>query len=182
MPLPTALIALFLPLQATPATMIVGGTIAIARAPAQPRRADPVAAFVAPVETALADAGFLVIPSADHARQVVRIAVTRTSHGAALGKGASGGGGAMPLMGGTGMGGGVSIGLGSKTNVGEMVATELTLSITPRGGKGPAWEGRAVTYQVTGTRGDEPAAVASKLARAIARNFGGPSGLMVSVP
>lgn len=180
MPL-SILTVLLAPVQAAaaPAPVAIGGTIAVERSAAPARGPDPMRVFADAVETALTDAGFTAIPHVAHARQVATISVTRTPHGAALAKGASAGG-ALPMMGAGG--GGVSIGLGAKTNVGEMMATELTIRITRRGQTVPSWEGRAVTYQVSGTRADDPAAIALKLSSALVRNFAAPSGLLVSVP
>jgi len=182
MPIPVVLAAMLTAQAAAapaPSQLVVGGTIAVEREAQARRGPDTTRVFADAVEAALTDAGFIAIPHTAHARQVAAIAVTRTGHGAALAKGASAGP-PLPMV--TAGGGGVSIGLGSKVNVGEMVATELTLRITRRGERAPIWEGRAVTYQVSGTRADDPVALARKLSAALVRNFGAPSGLLVSVP
>ncbi len=180
-PLVTAVAA-----QAAPAAplLIPGGTIGIARTPAAAGRpASPDPATTEAVEGALADAGFTVIPSAQNARHVATIALTRYAKGAAIAKGASRNP-VLPTMGmGGGAGAGVSIALGGgKPNVGTMVETQLTMTIARRGESTPVWEGKAVTYSVTGTRADEPQTVARKLAAALTRNFSAPSGLSISVP
>lgn len=185
MPLPIALVAaLLMPQAEAPVApgLSVGGTIAVQRpAPAEPGRPAPTSVFAEATESALLDAGFIVIPHAENARHVATIAVKRTAHGAALAKGASNPT-VTPTIGAGAGGRGVSIDLGSKVNVGQMVATELTISIARRGESTPVWQGTAVTYQVTGTRADDPAAVATKLATALTRNFAAPSGLSISVP
>lgn len=184
MPLPIALVAALLLQTDAPAApgLTVGGTIAVQRpAPTQPGRPAPTSAFAEATESALLDAGFIVIPHPENARHVATISVKRTAHGAALAKGASNPT-ITPTIGAGAGGRGVAIDLGSKVNVGQMVATELTISIARRGETTPVWQGSAVTYQVTGTRADDPAAVATKLATALTRNFAAPSGLSISVP
>lgn len=163
---------------------VPGGTIGVVRPAVARDRATATmdVATTEAVEGALIDAGFTVIPSAQNARHVARYAVTRYAKGSALAKGAKNPAIGMP-GGVNGVGAGVSIALGGgKMNVGTMVETTMTLTITRRGESAPVWEGRAVTYGVTGTRDGDPATVARKLATALARNFGAPSGLLVSVP
>ncbi|KQN19255.1 hypothetical protein ASE86_12120 [Sphingomonas sp. Leaf33] len=179
----TAIVALQ-PVAAADAPFTPGGTIGVER-PAPPRDRGAAAADGATaeaIESALVDAGFTVIPSARNARHVARYTLTRVAKGSALAKGARSPAIGMP-GGVNGMGAGVSIALGGgKMNVGTMVETQMALTITRRGESGPAWEGRAVTYGVTGTSGDDPATVARKLAAALTRNFAAPSGVLVSVP
>ncbi len=179
----TALIALH-PAAMADTALVPGGTIGVVR-PAAAKDRGTAAMDVATteaVEGALLDAGFTVIPSAQNARHVARYTVTRYAKGAALAKGAKAPAIGMP-GGVNGVGAGVSIALGgAKMNVGTMVETTMTLTITRRGESTPTWEGRAVTYGVTGTRDGDPAIVARKLATALTRNFGAPSGLLVSVP
>ena len=156
-------------------------TIAVARSAAREDAAEAV--FANAVEGALIDSGFLLIPDADHARSVATVVVRRTVRGTARTKAArpkASAGGGMTF--GTGVGLGVRVPFGSAVVVGQLIATELTVRIARRGGTGPAWEGRAVTYQVGGTRGDDPATLAKKLSDAIFRNLNGPSGVLVSVP
>lgn len=179
----TAIIALQ-PVAAADTPFVPGGTVGVVRpAPAKDRGTAAMdAATTEAVEGALSDAGFTVIPSATNARHVATYSVTRYAKGAALAKGAKPPAIGMP-GGVNGMGAGVSIGLGgAKMNVGTMVETKMALTITRRGESTPVWEGRAVTYGVTGTRDGDPAAVARKLSAALIRNFGAPSGLLVSVP
>lgn len=186
-PVITAIVTSLLAAQPAATTEVAftpGGTIGVVRPAATRDRAVAAAdrATTEAVESALTDAGFVVIPSADNARHVATVTVTRYGKGAALAKGASSSP-AIPMPGGVnGMGAGVSLSLGGKTNVGTMVETTMALSIARRGETTPVWEGRAVTYGVTGTRGDDPAEVARKLASALTRNFAAPSGLLVSVP
>lgn len=178
-----ALIALP-PAGATDTGFVPGGTIGVVRPAVAKDRGTAAMDVVTTeaVEGALIDAGFTVIPSAQNARHVARYTITRYAKGAALAKGAK-----TPVIGMpggvNGMGAGVSIGLGgAKMTVGTMVETTMALTITRRGETAPAWEGRAVTYAVSGTRDGDPAAVARKLSSALTRNFGAPSGLLVSVP
>lgn len=183
----TALLATLLVQAAPPAqpALVAQGTIAVARTAPAGRRPAPAAVFEEAVETALNDAGFTAIPDVAHARHVATVAITRTAHGAVAAKASDGGGpsAAGGTLGGNSVGAGVSIGLPSnKTRVGQLVATELTLTISRRDASAPVWEGRAVTHQITGTRGDDPAAVAKKLSEALMRNFGGTSGVLISVP
>jgi len=180
MPAVAAFVTLLLAQAAHPTVPLVpAGTIAVSRPDPAARGAAWNAIFADAVEGALMDAGFTAIPHPAHARNTATFDVVRTARGTALAKGASAGP-PTPVMGAGAAG--VSIGLGTKTNVGEMMATELTLRITRRGEKAPAWEGRAVTYQVSGTRGDDPRDLARKLASALTRNFAAPSGVLVSVP
>ncbi|MFD1786607.1 hypothetical protein ACFSC3_03380 [Sphingomonas floccifaciens] len=186
MPFISAIVAATLavqPVAAADSAFTPGGTIGVVRpAPARDRGAAVFDATTADaVESALTDAGFTVIPSAQNARHVASYTITRYAKGAALAKGAKSPAIGMP-GGVNGMGAGVSLALGSKVNVGTMVETTMALTITRRGESTPVWEGRAVTYGVTGTRADDPAVLARKLAAALTRNFGAPSGLMVSVP
>ncbi|WP_326525803.1 hypothetical protein [Sphingomonas sp.] len=176
--------ALFAQAAPAPPAMLGGGTIAVARPAPVGRRPAPTLVFAEGIEDALIDAGFTAIPDTAHARQVATFDVKRTAHGTVRSAGPAAG----PVQAGGGMdsaamGASLGFGLGSGgARLGQLVATELTIRIARRGDSGPPWEGRAVTHQIAGSRGDSPAALAKKLTQAVLRNLGGPSGLLVSVP
>ncbi len=163
------------PADAPPAA-IVPGTVAVRQPAPVGRQPSPELPFAEELGVALADAGFTLIPGVDHARYVASYEIKRVAGGAVVSKGS----GTSVL--GVNAGGGVSLGLGGSSQVGQLVSTELIVRLTRRGETEPAWEGRAVTQQVSGSRGDSPAVLAAKLSGALFRNFPQPSGLSISVP
>lgn len=140
-------------------------------------------AYAAAVEAAMGEAGFTLLPGSPHAACVASLRVTRTVRGTARVGGKSGpiypGGGTTF---GNAVGMGITIPFGAAPSVGQIVATEMTLRLDRRGSKGTPWEGRAVTYRVAGSPGDDPGRVAKSLASAVLRNLDGPSGVLVSIP
>ena len=167
--------------QSATAPMPPRGTIAVVQTGAT--GSGPIALFEDAVERALSETGFTLMPDAAHARYIATTVVDRRVRGLARTtikppRASSGGG----MTYGNGAGVGVRVALGSAVNVGELIATELTLRIAQRGATGPAWEGRAITYQVAGSRGDDPKALGKRLSEALLRNLSGPSGVLISVP
>ena len=167
---------------ATGSQPIMPGTIAVRRDAADERLAAARAPYEAAVEDALTDAGFTVIPSADNARYAVTLEVAQEGKGAVVTRGH--GGASLTQTGGPGIGGaGLAIGLPNRNpTIGQSVSTRMSLVITRRGERAPAWQGGAITQQVAGSRQGEAGAIAGKLAVALVRNLRQPSGLMVSVP
>ena len=167
--------------QAATVPIATPGTIAVVQTGAS--GSGPIARFEDAVERALSETGFTLIPDAAHARYVATTVVDRRVRGVAKTtvkppKVSTGGGTTF----GNGAGMGVQIPFGSAVHVSQLIATELTLRIAQRGATGEAWEGRAITYQVAGSRGDDPARLAKRLSSAILRNLSGPSGVLISVP
>jgi hypothetical protein len=173
-----ALLALFTQAAEPPPTLSPG-TIAV-RPPPPPRKGqsadDP---FGDAVLSALSDKGFTPIPDVEHARYVATVTLRRVAQGSVLSK--EGSSAPLPMM--SAGGGGVSVALGSgKARVGELVQSEMDVRLSRRGDAGVIWQGRVTTNQVSGTRADEPRALADRLATALFRNFPQPSGLVISVP
>ncbi|MGK6320850.1 hypothetical protein [Sphingomonas sp. DT-204] len=165
-------------------TTLTPGTVSVelpAGSGGKPTAADQV--FADAVEQALIDKGFTALPGAGHGRYVASVTVTRAARGAVTSDAPVDG--ASATSGGLGRGVGATLGVTLPSNtsrVGSLMSTELQVRISRRGETKPAWEGRAVTAQVGGTRNDAPATVAPKLAQALFRNFPGETNLSVSVP
>lgn len=162
---------------ATTVAPITPGTIAVKTPPAPSRGPSPYQPYAEAVGDAFVDAGFTPIPGVEHARYVASVEVLQEGKGAVRSKAPVDGPNAILAA------RAVSIGLPTgKSNVGELVQTELAVRITERGHEEVLWEGHAVTHQVDGTANGSPQAVATKLASALLRNFPQPSGLRISVP
>lgn len=169
------------PAQAAEAAPVTPGTVSIELSAEKPSTADRV--FADAVEQVLIDKGFTALPGAGHGRYVASVTVTRTARGAVTSDVPIDRTSASPGTTGRGVGATLGVALPSdKSRVGNLMATELQVRILRRGEDQPAWEGRAITAQVAGTRGDAPATVAPKLAQALFRNFPGDSNQSVSVP
>jgi hypothetical protein len=181
----TMLAALITPVQ-DPAPAITPGTVAIAQPKPAPgtRGPSPDQPYADAVESALGDAGFTTIPGVSNARYVATVTVKQAGRGAVRSSAPRGSANTASGPVGSGVGGMVSlpVGGGGKSVIGELVSTELTVTLTRRGESAPAWQATAVTQQVWGTRSGDPAAVARKLAGALFRNFPQASGLTMSVP
>lgn len=167
----TAFLALALQSQAAaPAPAVAPGTVAVEVAE------DATAfdrLFTDAVTRALSDARFVPLPLDSHSRYIARVTVTRTESGAVTAKAKE-----PPAMAALGQ---VFVPLPSgKSQIRGLVSTDLSVDILLRGGDTPVWSGRASTVQVEGSAADAPAAVATKLASALMRQF--PRRDPVSVP
>lgn len=89
--------------------------------------------------------------------------------------GLGGGGISGGRGGGVGLGGGLSFGLGGKTR--NAYVNELSVQLRRRSDNSTVWEGRAVSQTV----GDQPADTASRLSRALFKDFPGESGVTITV-
>lgn len=166
-----ALLVLIAPSQA-PTAAPRPGTIAVEIADDAP---DTERVFADAVTRALSDARFTPLPLASHSRYVARVTVTRTPRGVVPADARE-----LPAMATLGQ---VFVPLPSgKSQIRGLVATDLTIAISLRGGNTPIWTGRATTIQLAGAAADAPATIAPKLAAAAVRQFPVQRAEPVSVP
>lgn len=135
--------------------------------------------FADAVERALSDARFTTLPATSRSRYIARVKVTRTARGAVTSKGKAPGPGAAVGN----WGGAIAVTLPSnKQQLRGLIVTELEVELVLREGMQPVWRGRALTAQAEGTRADDPATLATKLAGAAVRGFPAQQSEALSIP
>ncbi|MHA6721338.1 DUF4136 domain-containing protein [Sphingomonas sp. RS6] len=137
------------------------------------------------VKAELERLGYVPATSDRPAGYLATVSFTRTSRGViqdpppvsiGLGGGSFSGG---RRGGGVGIGGDVSFGVG-KGKRREILVSQLWVQLRRRAGESVIWEGRAETTGV-GTKENQPAATARRLAAALFKDFPGESGITTTV-
>lgn len=161
---------------ARPAAILTPGTISIAAVSEPASGGDVRAAFDDAVQRALSTARFTLLPGA-HSRYVATIDVTCRSRGVVAAERSSGGPPRASLN------GGLSVGLpAGGERLGDLIVTELRVTIALRNDPRVTWSGAATTARVSGTPTGNLALVAQTLANAVVAQFPGRADGVVSVP
>ncbi|WP_019515163.1 DUF4136 domain-containing protein [Sphingomonas sp. Mn802worker] len=164
---------------ANPAATAVptSGTITIASIGGQALTDQARAVFGDAVERALAAKGFTLLPDAGHGRYVAKVTVDRRPRGVVTSRRAGGGAPSMSLN------GGISVGLpAGGDRLGDLVVTELTVTIAGRSDARVVWTGSAVTARVSGTPAGGAVLVAQTLADAVMAQFPARTRGPISIP
>lgn len=156
---------------------VVPGTIVIEGQADEARPADQTPIFIDAVERELLNANFLTLPNRGGSRYIARVAVTTSGRGEVA---------AAPRDNGPSASAGnwgVTVRLPTdKSRLSALIATELDVTILSRKDDQPVWRGRAVTVQPEGSKANDSATVATKLAGALFRRFPQSAEEPIAVP